>query len=59
MFINQAMMVVPQSFCLENERSEFFFKITSCQLRRTPYNAPPLTRHNGKRAGPSGRRKRK
>ncbi|PZD57463.1 hypothetical protein ARC310_22320, partial [Pantoea ananatis] len=28
----------------------------ACQLRRTPYNAPPLTRHNGLRNAVFSRR---
>ncbi|MBM6607927.1 hypothetical protein JTF19_17350, partial [Enterobacteriaceae bacterium RIT814] len=27
-----------------------FFQIYSCHRRRTPYNAPPLTRNNGLQA---------
>lgn len=26
---------------------EFIFEISTCQPEITPYNAPPLTRHNG------------
>jgi hypothetical protein len=31
-----------------------FFEIRGCQGKLTPYNAPPLTRHNGKHTGLSG-----
>jgi len=31
-----------------------FFQIKGCQPELTPYNAPPLTRHNGKHTGLSG-----
>ena len=27
--------------------SDLFFEISTCQPKRTPYNAPPLTRNNG------------
>ncbi|WRH11298.1 hypothetical protein GC087_00995 [Pantoea sp. JZ2] len=51
---------VMASRCLKNWRFSGFslkktalgklIEISPCQLRRTPYNAPPLTRHNGIRS---------
>ncbi|BBE80424.1 hypothetical protein MRY16398_54800 [Phytobacter sp. MRY16-398] len=32
----------------KKETVEKFFKIRACHFLRTPYNAPPLTRNNGK-----------
>ena len=31
---------------MKKTSSEFIFAISTCQAERTPYNAPPLTRHN-------------
>jgi len=39
---------------LKKETVEKFFEIRGCQRELTPYNAPPLTRHNGKHTGLSG-----
>ena len=40
---------------MENRANEKFFCISPCHLRITPYNAPPLTRNNGKQtAGSAG-----
>jgi len=39
---------------LKKETVENFFQIRGCQGKLTPYNAPPLTRHNGKHTGLSG-----
>ncbi|EIW8626954.1 TPA: hypothetical protein MJC55_13670, partial [Klebsiella pneumoniae] len=38
---------------LKKETVENFFCISPCHLRITPYNAPPLTRNNGKQAAGS------
>ncbi|MGF6567527.1 hypothetical protein ABIE05_004127, partial [Kosakonia cowanii] len=38
----------------KKETVENFFEIRGCQGKLTPYNAPPLTRHNGKHTGLSG-----
>ncbi|XCW75902.1 Hypothetical protein ABZS17G119_04026 [Kosakonia cowanii] len=38
----------------KKETVEKFFEIKGCQQELTPYNAPPLTRHNGKHTGLSG-----
>jgi hypothetical protein len=38
----------------KKETVENFFQIRGCQPELTPYNAPPLTRHNGKHTGLSG-----
>ncbi|ESS59051.1 hypothetical protein EDP2_3259 [Enterobacter cloacae S611] len=38
----------------KKETVEKFFEIRGCQGKLTPYNAPPLTRHNGKHTGLSG-----
>ena len=32
---------------MKKATSEFIFEISACQEKRTPYNAPPLTRNNG------------
>ncbi|XIH29855.1 hypothetical protein C1N72_19175 [Pantoea ananatis] len=45
---------LPRSF--KNKPLRHFFIINACQLRRTPYNAPPLTRHNGLRNAVFSRR---
>jgi hypothetical protein len=34
----------------KKETVEKFFENRTCQRRRTPYNAPPLTRNNGLQA---------
>jgi len=39
---------------LKKKAVENFFEIRGCQRELTPYNAPPLTRHNGKQTGRSG-----
>jgi hypothetical protein len=39
---------------LKKNTVEKFFEIRGCQQKLTPYNAPPLTRHNGKHTGLSG-----
>ena len=38
----------------KKETNENFFQNRGCQGKRTPYNAPPLTRNNGEQAGLSG-----
>ncbi|KAB2316152.1 hypothetical protein FD763_19700 [Klebsiella quasipneumoniae] len=38
---------------LKKETVEKFFCISPCHLGITPYNAPPLTRNNGKQAAGS------
>jgi len=52
-----AKSVIHASFCrvlLKKNTVENFFQIRGCQPELTPYNAPPLTRHNGKHTGLSG-----
>ncbi|KAB0994351.1 hypothetical protein FZI39_21550 [Cronobacter sakazakii] len=46
-------------FCWGMQQSVIFLRFRYCGAKRTPYNAPPSTRQNGKRAGPSRRRKQK
>jgi len=38
---------------LKKETVKNFFEIYACHFTRTPYNAPPLTRNNGKQAAGS------
>jgi hypothetical protein len=38
---------------VKKETVEKFFENRACQRLRTPYNAPPLTRNNGKQAAGS------
>ncbi|MFB1117110.1 hypothetical protein RFU35_13005, partial [Dickeya dadantii] len=38
----------------ENHPVDDFFAFIACQARRTPYNAPPLTRQQRKRSAVSG-----
>ncbi|OQP34858.1 hypothetical protein B2J69_07755 [Pantoea latae] len=40
---------VNNSELTKNSANDNFFEISPCQPERTPYNAPPLTRHNGLR----------
>ncbi|TPV45476.1 hypothetical protein FJW01_05530 [Pantoea deleyi] len=37
-------------FSLKKTALGILFEISACQPPRTPYNAPPLTRHNGLRS---------
>jgi len=45
---------LPRSF--KNKPLRHFFIINACHSERTPYNAPPLTRHNGLRNAVFSRR---
>ncbi|ARJ42156.1 hypothetical protein B1H58_09090 [Pantoea alhagi] len=36
-------------FCWGLQQTVIFLQFSGCRQRRTPYNAPPSTRHNGLR----------
>ncbi|EIW9478852.1 hypothetical protein FYL58_16020 [Klebsiella aerogenes] len=44
---------ISTSALAKKETVEKFFENRACQRLRTPYNAPPLTRNNGKQAAGS------
>ncbi|MCU7367451.1 hypothetical protein N5E15_12660, partial [Pantoea stewartii] len=46
-YLRRMCCFLPRSF--KNESLSHFFIINACHPERTPYNAPPLTRHNGLR----------
>ncbi|PZD58239.1 hypothetical protein ARC310_19190 [Pantoea ananatis] len=49
MWITLCVTAYKAGFCCGMQRTVIFIEFSPCQPERTPYNAPPSTRHNGLR----------
>ncbi|RAY75427.1 hypothetical protein DP179_14210, partial [Enterobacter roggenkampii] len=50
MWISLCVKRYKAGFCCGMQQSVIFLSFSGCGLRRTPYNAPPMTRNNGLQA---------